>query len=227
MNNFDSRVHHGLVESALHRGRLPSTTDLAATLGVEVDEVRQSLRRLEASHGIVLHPHVCEPWVIHPFSASPSATWVEGSRRGWWAPCMWCAFGIAQLAGEAVTIHSRIGGESETVQIHIAGGQVRETNLWVHFAIPPRAAWNNVHHFCATVLPFHEKAQVAEWSERHGIPLGSVMPIQQCADLGREWYRPYANPDWQKWTVSAAAAIFASVGLGGAFWELPASDGNF
>src|SRR5262249_57149373 len=33
--------------------------------------------------------------------------------RGWWAPCIWCALGVAALVGEDVVIHSRIGGEAE------------------------------------------------------------------------------------------------------------------
>jgi hypothetical protein len=49
---------------------------------------------------------------------------------------------------------TRIGGEAEDIDIHVEKGRVRESDLWVHFAVPPRNAWDCVHHFCATVLAF-------------------------------------------------------------------------
>jgi hypothetical protein len=129
--------------------------------------------------------------------------------------------------GGNATIHLRIGGEREDIDIHVEEGRVRESDLWVHFSVPPRAAWDCVHHFCATVLPFRGPDDVRIWSERHGIPLGSVAPIAQVMDLGREWYARHADPDWRKWTVREAAEIFRRVGLVGEFWEIPTTEGGF
>jgi len=225
--DLGSKVHHAFIEPLLRTGRVPSGAEVALVLGVPKETIRDALLYLGQTHGVVLHPHVCEPWIIHPFSLSPSATWVEGAERGWWAPCMWCAFGIAALAHEPVTIHTRLGGEAEDLDIHVENGLVRETDILVHFALPPRAAWDNVQHFCATVLPFSSEDRVHAWSERHGLPTGAVIPIQQCADLGRDWYFAYAESNWRKWSVTQAADIFAGVGLTGAFWALPPSDGRF
>lgn len=225
--DLTSKVHQAYLEQILHTGRPLGSEGVAARLAVPISSVHEALRTLETTHGAVLHPHVCEPWIMHPFSLSPSATWVEGPGLGWWAPCMWCAFGIAGLVEGPVTVHTRVGGEAEDLDIHVEGGVVRERELWVHFAVPPHAAWDNVHHFCATVLPFRSQTQVAEWCERHGIPQGSVIPVQQCADLGREWYRTYADSDWRKWTIREAAGIFESVGLVDGFWTLPESDNGF
>ena len=90
---------------------------------------------------------------------------------------MWCACGVATLVGGDATIHTRIGGEGEDIDIHVEAGRPRESDLWVHFAVPPRNAWDCIHHFCATVLPFHSPEDVQTWSERHGIPVGAVAPI--------------------------------------------------
>ena len=222
-----SKVHHAFLEPSLQTGRAPSASMVAAKLGIGIDAVRDSLCALEQGHGAVLHPHVCEPWIIHPISFSPSATWVEADGRGWWAPCMWCACGIATLAGEPVTIHARFGGEADDVDIHVQNGRVVERDLCVHFAVPPRSAWDNVHHYCATVLPFRSADEVDQWCERHAISKGAVVPAQQVADLGREWYGTYANADWKKWSVREAAQIFERVGLTGEFWKLPEADGRF
>jgi Alkylmercury lyase len=225
--DIETAVHYRYVEPLLATGRIPTADEVAQRLAVPVAEVRRALQGLAKNHGVVLHEHVCEPWVIHPFSATPTATWVESGDRGCWATCMWCACGVATLVGGNATIHTRIGGEAEDIDIHVEKGRVWETDLWVHFAVPPRKAWDCIHHFCATVLPFHSPTDVRTWSDRHGIPMGAVAPISQVMDLGREWYARHADPDWRKWSVREAAEIFRKVGLVGDFWEIPVTEGGF
>jgi hypothetical protein len=130
------------------------------------------------------------------------------------------------VGGNAV-IHARIGGEMEDVDIHIVNGDVVEKDLWVHFAVPPQSAWDNVHHFCATVLPFRRDADVQAWSVRHGIPVGVAVPIARVNGLGREWYGHHCDPDWRKWSVAEAIKIFKTVGLVGPFWDLEKRQGSF
>ena len=220
-------AHHAIVAHLLETGAAPSLPVLAARLGIGVDDTASALRRLEDVHGIVLHPGTVVPWVIHPFSLSPTATWVASGERGWWAPCTWCAFGIATLVGGRCTIHVRLGGESEDIDIDVADGRSLETDLVVHFAIRPRDAWNNVHHHCAMVLPFRSDADIGDWCERHGLPRGRAVPIAQVAELARVWYGRHADRDWRKWTVREAGALFRSVGLVDGFWELDEGEGRF
>jgi len=95
--------------------------------------------------------------------------------------------------------------------------------LFVHFAAPPRKAWDNVHHFCARVLPFRSPEDVADWAKRHRLPLGEVMPISLLAELARCWYSHHADADWEKWTPAQALEIFQSIGLVSDFWNLDTS----
>ena len=46
------------------------------------------------------------------------------------------------------------------------------------------------------------------------------MTIPQAWELSRRWYGTRLNPDFRRPTAEEARAIFASVGLTGAFWEL-------
>jgi hypothetical protein len=224
---FDAEVHHAFIDGLRQTGYAPSRHKVSATLAKPVKEIGEALYRLAESHGVVLHPHICEPWVIHPFSFSPTATWVQQGDKGWWAPCIWCGCGISALVGGNAVIHARLGGEMEDIDIHIVNGKVVEKDLWVHFAVPPRAAWDNVHHFCATVLPFRHAADAQVWSQRHGIPAGLAVPIAQVQDLGREWYAHHCDRNWRKWSVAEAIKIFENVGLVGPFWSLENRDGSF
>jgi hypothetical protein len=214
-----ARVHHEILRSFVDRGHPPRLPD----------DAHPALRRLEADHGVVLHPGTTDVWIAHPFSASPTGVWVEqrGTGRGWWAPCMWCAMGIVVLAAPDATIHARFGGEAEPAVIGVAGATRVASDVCVHFAMPVCEAWNNVVHYCATVLPFRSAGEVAAWSARHDLPLGAVVPIAGVLELARVWYGNHLAPDWRKWTVAEAQAIFARVGLVGAHWELPAADQRF
>jgi len=54
---------------------------------------------------------------------------------------MWCALGIAALVKGELTVHTRIGGEKEPVQVGVVDGVPLQTGLFGHFADPPRKAW--------------------------------------------------------------------------------------
>lgn len=106
----DGLVHQRILASFVDRGRPPSPEELADEIGAPAGVVGDALRRLEAEHGVVLHPGSADVWISHPFSASPTGVWVSDGGRGWWTSCLLCALGIA--APDAV-IHARYGGEAE------------------------------------------------------------------------------------------------------------------
>ncbi|HEX4066023.1 MAG TPA: organomercurial lyase [Acidobacteriaceae bacterium] len=186
------------------------------------------LQALAAIHGVVLHPHKPEPWVLHPFSLTPTLNFVETPHASWWAPCIWCGFGIAVLVGGPVTIHSRFGAERDVIEIPVIDGQpVDSTDISVHFAIRPSRAWDNVHQHCSFVLPFRATDQIQPWCDRHGIPYGEAVPLNQVAQLATLWYGSHASPDWHKWTISEAQKIFHDAGLRSEFWDVGGKPGRF
>jgi alkylmercury lyase-like protein/DinB family protein len=221
------RVHAAVLGGIVENGRAPSLAAIATRVGVHPTEVEAALRRLHDGHGLLLHPGSAEVWIAHPFALSPSAAWVASERGGWWAPCSWCAMGIVALAAPSATIHLRLGGEAEAVAIRVRDGRLVDDDLVVHFALPPRDAWSNVVHWCATVLPFRSEAEVDDWCARHALPRGAVVPIARVLELGRAWYGRHLDEDWKKWSLAEAQAIFERVGLAGRFWSLPSGDRPF
>lgn len=223
-----SALHYHLIRGLLDRYACPSNAELASLVDTTKDEIERLLRSLAGIHGVVLHPHVCDPWVVHPFSITPTLNWVAGARGGWWAPCIWCAFGIAVLAGGETRIQSRFGAEGEAVSIRVIDGEpATEDNIQVHFAIPPAHAWDNVHEHCALVLPFRSSEEIRQWCARHRLPFGEAVPIGRVARLARLWYGSHGSPSWHKWTVEEAQEIFREAGLESDFWDLGAKSGRF
>jgi hypothetical protein len=214
-------VHANLIQSFLRDGRLADMEEAATALDITAQELTKRLNDLSSLHGLVLHPHKPEPWVVHPFSTTPTAHFVESQHHGWWAPCIWCALGIAHLAGGKIRIHTRLGGEYESLVLNVEDGiPLDQENAVVHFSIPPRNAWNNVHQHCSLVLPFRSEADIAPWCLKHGQQYGEAVSVATTASLARRWYGPYANPQWRKWTVDQAQQIFQLSGLTSPFWEL-------
>jgi hypothetical protein len=214
-------LHHALIRHMMDRGFAPTRFELADRFGVTPDQIARSLEALRDDHGVVLHPHVPEVWVVHPFSTAPTLFVVRKGDRAWWGNCAWCSLGIAALlGGDAVTIDTNLGAEGQPVTVHVDRGLVRE-ELWVHFPIPMARAWDNVIYTCSTMLIFDSEAAIGGWSERHAIPRGDVRPIQRVYDFAAVWYGRHLDPEWRKWTVEEARSMFERFGLEGPVWQLP------
>lgn len=222
-----STLHYELIQGLIQRGACPNNTQLAAKLDATEPEVRQLLRELAAIHGVVLHPHIDEPWIVHPFSLTPTLNWIEGRTGSWWAPCVWCALGVTALVPSPTRIHTRYGAEAELLVIDVIDGQADRPDVWVHFAIPPARAWNNVHQHCALVLPFHSPEEIRDWCARHGTQMGEAVPLPRVQQLAQAWYGSHASPQWRKWSIAEAQAIFSNAGLTSEFWQLQSRDGHF
>ena len=224
---MDGLVHHQVIDSFVRRGYPPTVDEIAANLSIPRERAVEALQRLHEGHGVLLHPGSFDIWLAHPFSASPSAVWVaENESRGWWAPCMWCAFGIAVLAAPNATIHVRLGGETGPADIRLRDGAVVSDHV-VHFALPPRDAWTNVIHFCSTVLPFRSEEDVTGWCTRHRIAQGAVISAESTLELARAWYGRHLDRDWRKWTLEQARTIFEGAGLTSEFFRIPVTKGTF
>ena len=225
---LDSRVHHTVLAHIVRAGHAPSAEEIAVALGVSRSEVDLSLHRLVEGHGLVLRPGGSMDIVVaHPFAVHPTATWVDAGAHGWWAPCVWCAFGIATLVKLDVSIHARVAGERESLAIPVPAGEIVDSELLVHFALPPRAARDDVAFFCSTVLPFRSRAQCKAWCSRHRLPYGELVPIAQVQELAAAWYGHHLDPNWAKRTTAEAQEIFRGVGLTGPFWELETDNRRF
>jgi hypothetical protein len=124
-------------------------------------------------------------------------------------------------------IHSRFGGEGDSFAMSVIDGEPVEFEAWVHFAIPPTRAWQNVHQHCSLVLAFRTRKEIHDWCLRYKVPHGEDVHINQVARMAKLWYGAHADADWHKWTVPEAQAIFRNAGLVSEFWDLWEQKGGF
>ena len=223
----NSTLHYTILRYIIDTGYAPDVTTLSGLLRSSDEAIIQGLFALQEYHGVVLHPNSPKIWVIHPFSLAPTNFLVKSETGTWWGNCAWCSLGIAALLNEDVTISTRIAAYDKQVTIHIKDGTLREKDLYIHFPVPMKNAWDNVIYTCSNMLIFENETQINEWSKRHNIPKGDIQPISNIWAFSREWYGNHLNPEWTKWTMQEAKEMFAKYNLTGATWDLETSGKRF
>ncbi len=72
------------------------------------------------------------------------------------------------------------------------------------------------------MLLFRSEEHLERWRSERSLPRGATMTPAQQWDLARTWYSGRMEETWRRRTPQETQQIFASVGLTGPFWELPA-----
>ncbi len=201
------------------QGHAPTLEELAGAARLSEDEVGSALRRLHEAHALLLHPESCDPWVVHPFALSPGQCWVETPERGYWANCLYCAFGIAAALRCDAHIVTRLGGEDETRVYRIGNGALLDTDGLFHLSIPVERWWDNVIAACASFQPFAREADIGPWCERHAMERGAVISLDALWRFASDWYGSCLDEPWRKRSAAEIRTLFDRHGLTGPFWE--------
>jgi hypothetical protein len=220
-------LHYTIIKYIIDKGYAPDIETLSNIMNSDVKEVGTALFDLQDEHGVVLHPDRPKVWAIHPFSLAPTNFVVKSARGLWWGNCAWCSLGIAALLEEDVSITTSLGAHGEQVTIHIINGEVKEKDLYIHFPIPMKYAWDNVIYTCSNILVFKDENQVDSWTKRHNIPKGDIRPIDKIWKFSKKWYGNHLNPDWKKWTMKEAKEMFLEFKLTHEVWDLQNSNSRF
>jgi hypothetical protein len=118
---------------------------VAARLGIAPDEVVASLRELAAQDVIALRPGTEEPWLVHPFCATPGPFRVLSGERAWDAICVWDALGILALAEVDGSVETSCPDCSEPLRIEVDDGDVgAPPEVLVHFGVPARSWYADI-----------------------------------------------------------------------------------
>ncbi len=220
-------LHYTIIKFIIDNGYAPDIEALSSIMNSDVKEVGIALFDLQDEHGVVLHPNRPKIWVIHPFSLAPTNFVVKSAKGIWWGNCAWCSLGIAALVKDDVSITTSLGAHGEQVIVHIKDGEIQEKDLFIHFPIPMKDAWDNVIYTCSNIIVFKDEKQVDLWTKRHNIPKGDIQPIGKIWQFSKKWYGNHLNPDWKKWTMKEAKEIFLEFNLKHEIWDVENLDLRF
>lgn len=216
-----AQLHYHVLSHIVEHGYAPKISSMTKTFAASEAEVITALKALQEYHGVVLHPHSSEVWVMHPFATAPTNFFIQAGSDSWWGNCAWCSLGAAALLDRDLVITTTLGAEAKQVGIEIINGEIQNKNLYVHFPIPMMQAWDNVTYTCSTMLLFESDVEIDDWCMRHDINKGDVQPIDTIWQFSKVWYGNHLNPEWQKWDLEQAKDIFSQFGLTHSVWNLP------
>jgi len=216
----DQTLRGVLTEMIAELGHAPQTRDLATRAGLSPDQTEAGLRRLHDAHALLLHPGTSRPWAVHPFALSPGSCWAETARGGYWANCLYCAFGIAAALRCDAVIATRVAGEAEPASYAIKGGRAPDTADVFHLSTPVASWWDNVIHACASFQPFHREGDIDAWCARHALPKGAVLTMPALWAFAKDWYGEYLTRPWRKRSPDEVRALFKRHGLVSPFWQV-------
>ena len=121
----------------------PSRQVLGDALEMDDAEVRERLSTLAAHHLITLKGDSGFVWMVHPFSAVPTAFPVETPLGFFWANCAWDVLGIPSLLGVDATTRTRCAESGQDIELGVLGGEAWGEGC-VHFLVPPLDSWNDI-----------------------------------------------------------------------------------
>lgn len=141
---LDREVRRCVYDVAIARGAPPSSQQVAADLGVSLEQVRAAFERLAAAHVLVLERDTREILMAMPFSAVPTPFPTRVGETTYHGNCAWDALGIAAMLKQDARIDTTCGCCSFPMSLRVAAGSLEPATGVVHFAVPARRFWDNI-----------------------------------------------------------------------------------
>ena len=142
--DVDRRVRLHVYERFLEDGRPPTHDETAVVVGIDTEKAADAYVRLAEQRVLVLAPATLAIWMAAPFSAVPTAFWVETPRGGYWGNCIWDAFGVLALTGGTGVVSTTCPDCGDNMRLEVDDFALAPTEGVAHFAVPARDWWKNI-----------------------------------------------------------------------------------
>jgi hypothetical protein len=140
----DVAIRNLTYQQFVERGRAPTSTEVAARVGVGVDEIRTTWHRLHEAHALVLDISTGEIRMAHPFSAVRTAFRVHADGRWWFANCAWDAFGVCAALDTDGRIETTCADCGDLLACEVLDRRPDNTTLLFHCLVPATAWWDDI-----------------------------------------------------------------------------------
>lgn len=140
---FDKQVRRFIYEHFAQYRQAPTVLQCAHALASDESHIQAAFRRLAEGKALVLQNNG-EILMAEPFSAVPTAFYVEVGAHAWWGNCIWDALGIPAMLKQDARVVTACGCCNDAMTVEIRDGELINASGVVHFAIPPKDWWQNV-----------------------------------------------------------------------------------
>ena len=218
---LDREVRIAIARSIRTRGRIPTIAAVAAETGKAIETVDASFARM--IEGRVFRPRKDshEIYAYSPFCVGPTDFFVTAAGRIWFAIDAWDALGIPAALGEAGVVETRCADCNEALVVEVDADGATEVQTWIvmQVGVPARDFWKDIDFTESTILLFKDEEHAKVWRERAKLPTSAILTIEQATGLAHAWHARKLDPDWQRFTIEEAEAIFDELALDPKFWR--------
>ncbi len=144
MQPGDLAIRNATYQQITVEGRVPTSTEVAAALGMPIDELRASWQRLALDHALVLDAETGEIRMANPFSAVATPFLVHAAGRTWYANCAWDAFGICAALDVDGRIETVCPDCGEALMCEVRDRAPDVPDLRFHCLVPAAAWWDDI-----------------------------------------------------------------------------------
>jgi hypothetical protein len=140
---FDKQLRHYIYEHFVKMGQAPTLLQCVQALSCPIEDVQAGFQRLADGRALVLQSSG-EILMAEPFSAVPTAFYVEVGDRAWWGNCIWDALGIPAMLKADARVVTACGCCNDAMSVEVCNGSLVNASGIVHFAVAPKDWWKNV-----------------------------------------------------------------------------------
>lgn len=116
--------------------RPPDVKTVAARFGLSQDEAISAYETLHQRHALYLKPGTHDILMANPFSGVETPFRVHANGQTYFANCAWDSLGIPAALHVDAEIEAACAQSGEPIRLRIAGQEIEEANVIVHFLVP-------------------------------------------------------------------------------------------
>jgi DNA-binding transcriptional MocR family regulator len=143
--DFDTSVKLKIYDLVATTATMPTSEDIAQSLGTSVGEVQAAFQRLHQKRLLVPEPG--DPNRIRmapPFSGIETPFLVKAGGKSYDANCSWDALGVPAALHQDAVIEATDAHTGDSMRLEIKGGQPVAYDCAVHFAVPAAKWWDDI-----------------------------------------------------------------------------------
>jgi hypothetical protein len=217
------QVRKSIFEHFLEYGAPPVIEELMTGFSLTREEAGNVLRGLEAARHVALVPGSERILMAFPFSAVATAFRVEVGDERYFANCAWDAIAFHAMLGAPVRVDSFCHHCGMPITVELRDGRadlVDPAETVVYLAVPAAHWWDDIIATCSNTMVFFASAEHRDASSLCASDGGATLTPDEVHRLSVPLYAHRLAIDYARPAKPELLAHFASLGLGGPFWQL-------
>jgi Alkylmercury lyase len=217
------QVRKAIFEHFLEHAAPPVIEELMTGFSLTREDAGDVLRGLEAARHVALVKGTDRILMAFPFSAGATAFRVDVGGRRYFANCAWDAIAFHAMLRTPVRVDSFCHHCGTPITVELRDGRavlVDPPETVVYLAVPAAHWWDDIIATCSNTMVFFASPEHRDASSLCASDGGATLTPDEVHRLSVPIYEHKLAFDYARPSKPELLAHFATLGLGGPFWEL-------